>query len=139
VIATIVVPGEPVAKGRGRVSGNRVFTPAKTRNYENLVRMAAHEAMQGRAPVEGPISLNLRICLPIPASKSARVKGDMAAGHIRPTKRPDADNYLKAFLDGCNGIVFVDDAQVTDILIKKTYDMVPRLQCIVTKAEGIAA
>lgn len=139
MIATIIVPGEPVAKGRGRVSGNRVFTPAKTRNYENLVRMAAHEAMQGRAPVEGPISLNLRICLPIPASKSARVKSDMAAGHIRPTKRPDADNYLKAFLDGCNGIVFVDDAQVTDILIKKTYDMVPRLQCIVTKAEGIAA
>ena len=35
--------------------------------------------------------------------------------------RPDIDNVAKSALDAFNGIVYVDDAQVYDLQIKKTY------------------
>lgn len=36
-----------------------------------------------------------------------------------PEKRPDCDNLLKALLDACKGVIFEDDAQLTDITAKK--------------------
>ena len=45
----------------------------------------------------------------------------MLAGTVKPTKRPDLDNFLKAVVDGCNGILFRDDAQVTKIIVEKIY------------------
>src|SRR5204862_7322331 len=50
---TFVVPGQAVGKGRPRIgkrgSFSMLFTPEKTVNYEGLVRLAAHQAMAGRA------------------------------------------------------------------------------------------
>ena len=48
-------------------------------------------------------------------------------GVIVPTTRPDADNYAKAALDACNAILFKDDAQVTDLIVRKRYSVTPRL------------
>ncbi|HBP6366832.1 TPA: RusA family crossover junction endodeoxyribonuclease, partial [Pseudomonas aeruginosa] len=45
------VPGEPVGKGRpriGRVGAHaRMFTPAKTANYEGLIAHSGQQAMAG--------------------------------------------------------------------------------------------
>ncbi|RCI44473.1 RusA family crossover junction endodeoxyribonuclease, partial [Pseudomonas aeruginosa] len=66
------VPGEPVGKGRpriGRVGAHaRMFTPAKTANYEGLIAHAGHQAMLGRALLEGPVMVELDIALSIPLS-----------------------------------------------------------------------
>ena len=48
-------------------------------------------------------------------------------GAIRPSARPDLDNFVKATLDGLNGILFADDSSIVQIWAAKMYGDVPRL------------
>ncbi|SCU95566.1 conserved hypothetical protein [Cupriavidus necator] len=48
-----------------------------------------------------------------------------AAGQICATKKPDADNVLKAVKDGMNGVVWVDDCQAVEYRISKKYGTSP--------------
>ncbi|KVP19392.1 endodeoxyribonuclease RusA [Burkholderia ubonensis] len=124
-----VVPGKPVAKGRPRFARHgahvRTFTPEATERYENLVKMAARAAMCETQPYEGPVRLIVNIGLPIPASWSQKRQDAAAAGAIGATKKPDADNVVKALKDGMNGVVYADDGQVVDLWISKRYARVP--------------
>jgi Holliday junction resolvase RusA-like endonuclease len=126
------IPGEPVAKGRARFArkGNHVstYTPEKTAKYENLVKLAAQEAMRGTAPFTRPVSLLVQIFVSVPASWSKKRRDLALRGFIGATKKPDADNVLKALKDGMNGIVYVDDARVTSIALSKQYGEIPRVE-----------
>jgi Holliday junction resolvase RusA-like endonuclease len=120
-----IIPGEPRGKGRPRASSRggftRLYTDAKTASYENLCALACKEAMKGQDPIAGPVSVSVTLSFPVPKSASKKKAADMLAGKIRHTKKPDADNCLKAILDGINGIAFVDDAQVVEICVFKNY------------------
>ncbi|WP_110995402.1 RusA family crossover junction endodeoxyribonuclease [Pseudomonas sichuanensis] len=124
-----VVPGDPVGKGRPRVStvgGHaRMFTPKKTASYEGLIAIVGTEAMGGRVLLECPVMVEMRIVLPVPASKTKKFKAQALAGEIFPTKKPDMDNVIKAIYDGLNGIVWKDDVQVVDAIVRKRYGEVP--------------
>ena len=132
----IVVAGEPVAKGRPRFSRARgvAYTPAKTRNYENLVKLAAGQAMDGREPLIGPVAVSLAAYLPIPQSWSNKKRLKAETGEIAPAKRPDIENLCKSSLDGCNGVVFADDSQVVKLRAEKAYSLRPRLEIRVEAA-----
>ena len=123
------IPGQPVAKGRPRFArrgaGMAAYTPQKTQSYENLVKLVAASAMQGREPSAAPMSLYIVLSMQIPASWSAKRRAMAAGGQIRATKKPDADNVLKSVKDGCNGIVWRDDAQVVIIMLQKKYAEIP--------------
>lgn len=138
MIAAFVIPGPPVAKGRPRISTRggfaRAFTPAKTVNFEGRVGFAGSEAMRGRSPVDGPLALRVDIFLPVPASWSKRKQVDALCGTTRPTGRPDVDNFAKAVLDGLNGIVWRDDAQVVSLTATKYYADAPRVEVRVDTA-----
>ena len=126
-VARFFVPGEPVAKGRPRASTiggkARLYTPAKTQNYENLVRIAC--AIIIDVPLPGPCAVSVTAVLPIPQSWSKKRAQAALDGSERPTKRPDLDNYLKAILDGMNGVAFSDDSQVVEIGARKQYGARP--------------
>lgn len=130
------VPGQPVPKGRpiaGRgFNGHTTLrTPEKTVIYENLVRMQADAAMAMRAPLPGPIRLDIDILLQVPASWSNRRQTKAIEGDIAATKKPDADNVLKALKDGMNGVVYVDDSQVVEIRVSKRYGAIPGVSVVV--------
>lgn len=130
------VPGIPVAKGRARVSTRggvvRSFTPQKTVAFESRVALAAEQAMAGMDPLEGPVALRLTIELPIAQSWSLKKKNGAINGSVKPTSRPDIDNYIKAIADGGNGIVWKDDSQITDLSAVKRYGMQPGVTAEVT-------
>lgn len=123
------IPGEPQGKGRprvGRVGQHvRMFTPTKTAAYEGLVAHAAQAAMAGRDLLQGACSIDLDVVCAVPASWSKRKTSDALHGLIRPTKKPDADNVLKAVCDGINGVVWHDDTQAVDVTLRKRYGPVP--------------
>lgn len=135
------VMGEPVGKGRARsVTRNSKargtfiahVTPQKTVEYEGAVAAAARQAM-GYLPVfAGPVMLELRIYMGVAASCSKKRRELALAGEILPTKKPDADNVLKAIKDAMNGIVYADDAQVTDVHMRKRFAEQPRVDVIIT-------
>jgi Holliday junction resolvase RusA-like endonuclease len=126
---TFIVPGEAIGKGRPRVStigGHaRMFTPKKTANYETLIAMAAQQAMQGRELIGGPVMMELAIRVAVAASWSKKKTAEALAGDVMPTKKPDADNVLKAICDGINGIVFKDDVQVVNVSLSRRFSETP--------------
>lgn len=110
------VPGEPTGKGRPRISTRggfaRTYTPAKTSEYEAVVRSAALQAMSGQNCVSGAVRVVLEAYKVIPASWS-RAKKAAALDGSAFWGKPDLDNICKAVLDGMSKTVFDDDAQVT--------------------------
>lgn len=131
-IIAFTIPGQPVAKGRPRacIRGGKVatYTPDNTARYENLVKLAAQEAMKGLPPIGGAVALEVKVFLAVPASWPKKKQAEAVAGTVRPSGRPDADNLLKSVADGMNCVVFADDAQVTSCLVQKRYDTAPRVE-----------
>lgn len=121
------VPGEPGAKGRPRFTRTgHAFTPKKTVEFENLVRVAFTQHVPGHKPYEGPCRVEINAYFAIPKSAPKKRKAFMMDGLIRPTKRPDCDNVAKAVLDALNSVAYNDDKQVIEMVVRKWYSDVPR-------------
>jgi len=123
------VPGSPVGKGRPRFArrGNFVtaYTPEATASYENLVKLKAEEAMQGREIIEGAVAVNIEVWIAPPSSWSKKKRISALMHEIHPTTKPDIDNIIKCICDAINGIVWNDDKQVCSITVTKNYANVP--------------
>jgi Holliday junction resolvase RusA-like endonuclease len=128
----IELAGVPVGKGRPRFvrATGRAYTPDKTRRFESDLRLAAQEAMAGRAPLEGPVGISIYASFPVPQSWSRKKREQALLSIIRPTTKPDADNLLKA-CDALNQVVFRDDSQIVSASIEKDYSDRPRLSIFV--------
>jgi Holliday junction resolvase RusA-like endonuclease len=130
-LLSITIPGIPVAKGRPRftTAGGfaRSYTPAKTQRYEDLIRCEAATAMNGDKPLEEPVAMTVTAYVQPPKSLSKKKRAEAIDGVLKPSTRPDVDNYAKAALDGCNAIIFRDDSLVTDLIVRKRYSERPRL------------
>jgi Holliday junction resolvase RusA-like endonuclease len=128
----IVVAGTPIGKGRPRVVRRKnapfpvAITPERTANYEALLAFYGAQAMRGRAPLDGPLSLRMTAYMPTAPSWSRKKTAAALAGSIRPGK-PDLDNILK-MIDALNNIVWRDDAQIVEAHLSKRYDLRPRLE-----------
>lgn len=137
------VPGDPVAKGRAKVStfGGKVraYTPPKTRNYETLVRLACEQAMDGQTPFDGPLYLRMDVYLSIPESWSKRKKAAALEGTVFPTKKPDLSNVLKAVEDGMNSVAYTDDSRIVNLASSKRYSDRPRVEVEVFLLDGASA
>src|SRR5262245_5976684 len=133
---TVVVNGEVVAKGRPRMTRQGfVYTPARTRKYEAYLKLAASEAMMGRAPLPGPVRLELFVELPISTSWSQKKKAAALAGAVLPISRPDLDNYQKVASDAINLVVIVDDSQIVETRARKRYGPQPKLLVMIFPLE----
>ncbi|MFT9495843.1 RusA family crossover junction endodeoxyribonuclease [Anaerosolibacter sp.] len=127
------IPGEPVAKARPRITGKGIaYTPKKTVNYENLVK-EIYMITYGQTMLEGELAIDLKLYFQIPKSASKKKKDDMEAGEIRPTKKPDLDNVLKAITDSLNGIAYGDDSQIVRATVEKYYSQVPRAEVMINQ------
>jgi Holliday junction resolvase RusA-like endonuclease len=136
-----VVPGAPVGKGRPKFArrGNFVatYTPEKTANYENLVKVTAHSAMRGTPLIEGPVRLDLKLFVTPPASWSKKKTALALGGAVLPTTKPDIDNVLKGICDAMNGVVFMDDKQVCEVSVTKRYAATPEVAVHVSEMSFI--
>ena len=113
-----------------------MFTPPKTANYETLIAMAAQQAMAGRELIGGPVLVEMKIMVSVAASWSKKKTAEALAGDVMPTKKPDADNVLKAICDGINGIVFKDDVQVVNVSLSKRFSETPGVSVRVVPLVG---
>jgi Holliday junction resolvase RusA-like endonuclease len=122
----IYLAGEPIGKGRPRFvkATGRAFTPERTVRFEDRLSLAAQAAMNGRPLLEGPLKVHVIAAMSIPASKPKKWRADAATGLIRPTKKPDLDNFAKT-LDACNLVVWGDDAQIVELMVSKFYSEQP--------------
>ncbi len=101
ILLDLVVPGDPVAKGRPRVGRGRAYTPARTAEAEERLRGLVDVAMLGQEPYTGPVGLAARF-------------------YLATARKADGDNLLKLVADcvqrgrRTHGGVIVDDGQIEE-------------------------
>lgn len=127
-----VVYGTPIGKGRPRATSRggfvRMYTDAKTLGFEAAVAGEARIAMKGWEPFDTPMQLQLSAYYPIPKSWSKKKRQQAIDGDLHPQVKPDLDNVLKAVLDAINGVVYVDDSQVINMVATKRYSTDARIE-----------
>lgn len=96
------------------------YTPAQTRAFEHAVAVQSLAAWR-RGPTRFPVRVEINAYVAIPASWPIWRAEAAVNGRILPTGKPDSDNITKSILDGMNGIVYVDDAQVVTSAFAKRY------------------
>ena len=136
----IVLLGEPVAKGRPRFSQatGHAYTPEKTRTYEQMLRLAATDVMGDRPPLEGPLVLDMRVVKSIPRSWPKKKQEAARSGALLPTGKPDWDNFGKV-VDAGNMVIWVDDGQIVDGRVRKSYGEKPGMWITIAPMEGVFA
>lgn len=115
------IPGVPVAQPRQRhalIAGHiRNYTP--TRDPVNVWKAATQHAAAAAYDgplLDGPLSLDVTCIFPRPASRTWKTKPML---QVPRTGKPDVDNLYKALADALTGVLFKDDAQITDAVIRK--------------------
>lgn len=139
-VVQVIIDGEPVAQGRPRFARRggfvQAYDPKKSKDYKQRIRdevMPLFYQRAGFTPFTGPCSLTLYVYRPILKSFSMRRREMAEAGLIRPTTKPDTDNYLKGVLDALNTVVFKDDSQFVGMVAQKFYSCEPRIEIIVVE------
>lgn len=139
--------GPPRGKGRPRTStfgGHvRVFTDKDTVKYENALKAAGIEAMEGKEVLDEAVSVIIRAHMPVPDSWSLKKKAAALAGDLAPTTMPDLDNITK-MIDGLNyhpprfkgdkekrPLIWRNDSCIVSMQAMKLYDAIPRLEIAV--------
>lgn len=127
-----IVPGKPVGKQRPRFSrtctGVRTYTPRKTQEYENLVRISYRAVSKEK--LKGAISATIYGYFEPPKSISKKQREQMLKGDISYIKKIDSDNLAKSILDALNGVAYDDDAQVCLLIVQKLYAETARVEVI---------
>lgn len=134
------VLGEPQGKARPKTvrlknGASHTYTPDATVIYENLI-VTEYRRQCGTVKFPDNEMLDMRIAAyyVIPASASKKKQRQMEDGEIRPTKKPDSDNVLKAVADALNSIAYRDDTQIVDCQIRKFYSRQPRIEVTILTA-----
>jgi Holliday junction resolvase RusA-like endonuclease len=124
----------PVPKQRPRLNRKTgtIYTPVETAQFEKEVAWQAKAAMKGNPPLEGPLSVVIGAWLPMPKSFTKPVKQAAIEGGVFP--RGDVDNFAKSVMDALNGILWLDDNQVTQLTATKRYSSAPALTVTVRAA-----
>jgi Holliday junction resolvase RusA-like endonuclease len=131
------IPMRPLAKpsvsfGKGRGGGWRAYfdnNATRARNQmKAFVQQAAATTGFQRIPRNQPVEIKAWFLLRRPDDDFVgrrrgigRLKESALAEWIVPVK-PDTDNMAKLLLDALTGVLFVDDAQVTDMHMWKLRD-----------------
>ena len=94
------VAGKPVAKARPRVGKHGTYTPANTREWEELVAWSAKAKMGATEPMQERLRVHLVF--------------------FGASKISDLDNLAKSVLDAMNGLVYKDDSQIDRLVIERS-------------------
>ncbi|WP_341320844.1 RusA family crossover junction endodeoxyribonuclease [Solibacillus sp. FSL H8-0523] len=126
------IPGAVQAQERPRFSragkGVKTHDAPKSRSYKEVVKLVAWQN-KPQEPILEPIRLEVNIYLMPPKNLHTKPKQALiASGELRPTKKPDLDNLVKGIKDGCTQIIWHDDAQIVEMVVRKYYSMQPRAE-----------
>lgn len=119
-------PRATIRRGHGKIHAG-IYDLRKVATYKRLVGMLAKQQYKGD-PLTGALRVEITFYRSAQKSDSKKKHAQKLSGAIKPTVKPDTDNYLKSTLDGLNGVLWKDDALITTELAKKRYSDNPRIE-----------
>lgn len=107
------IPVKPIPKGRPRLGAGHVYTPKRTKTFEDQVRFLCRAAFnaQGVKPFDKGVCVYVRFCF----------KGNKDGYNY--TTPADIDNLEKSLFDGMNSIAYKDDRQIVFVQAHKVWEM----------------
>ena len=108
----LILPIAAHTKQRPRFGRGRAYTPAGTRNWEELLAWRFIER-HGRPKLTSPLRVELFF------------------GGVQANQ--DIDNLAKSCLDALNGIAFEDDCQVVELVARKASHRSPQTVITITE------
>lgn len=127
------VVNEIVSKGRPRVTTRgghaHAYTPRKTVDGEKKVRDAFLEKYGQPEMIMKPIALELfmEVQHGIPRGTPKKDIPFYKSNLIKPIRKSDLDNAIKAVADSLIGFLYEDDCQITHIVAHKSWADEPRV------------
>ena len=116
------VPGDPVPQPRPRVSTRggfaRAYVPAGHAVHTYRQAIAMHAKAAGVELTDEPCEVVVDFVFARPKS---HLRKSGLAKDAPKLPRPDLDNMAKAVLDSLNGVAWVDDSQVSRLVVEKSY------------------
>lgn len=121
------IPVEPLAVQSARFfrCGRKIksFQPEKVTSFKQIVRIYARKQLPENFRIfDAPVAVEADFVFPPTKSLRKRELEKIAEGEIvYKSTRPDVDNLTKATFDALTGILWKDDARVTDYRVRKIY------------------
>lgn len=106
----LTIPGR-LSKGRARAGKRGFYTPEETTNSETLIKWTFLQQYKGFEPTAKAISMKI-------TAYYRKAKGNKMQ---EPCLKPDADNCAKVCADSLNGIAYLDDKQIVEMIITKKW------------------
>lgn len=134
---------EPVEQARPRATrfgkSIRIYDPKKVTVFKRQLGRLTRQAMQERylEPFDGELTVRFEFYRPVQKSISQKERAMRLSGVHRPTVKPDLSNYIKALEDGLNGIIWIDDNRIVQIVAEKKYSDRPRIVIEVNKVDEV--
>lgn len=81
--------------------------PAKSKYFKQYVALVASQHRPENV-ITGPVSMDVKVYRPMPksVSNSSKKKEKAEKGLLRPTTKPDVDNYEKGVKDALNHLIY---------------------------------
>lgn len=132
----VTIPGKPVAQGRPRFVSKpfpRAIDPDRSKDWKGRAQVLMSAAVETGPPFPRGTPLRLEV-VAVFQCPSSDARKRVPRGRRPHAKRPDGDNLLKAVKDAGSGVLWHDDAQITDARVVKVIgaqDEAPRVVLIV--------
>lgn len=117
VVLEITIPGDPQSKARARVTQSGSYTPESTSAAQQTLAWNVRFAAKG-------------------SPDCTSVFGVAVGFYAKNWQQRDVDNLAKLVMDACTGIIWLDDAQVVE-LVAQLYrqDPSPRTELLIYRRE----
>lgn len=114
----VIIPGQPVAKGRPRFANGHAYSPKLSQRWEQSAAFQI-QSIIGSPRYACPMKLEVTAYFHRPLKMNAK---KYSTNRIHHTSRPDADNVLKAVCDALTlaGVV-KDDSVLNHVVLTKYY------------------
>ena len=99
----------------------------RVKPWKNEVEMVASTLIGERPMYEGPLLLVVAFYMPRPKNHIG-VHGVKRTAPRYPTVRPDATKLLRPLEDALSGILWKDDSQIVEQIVRKRYGDPPRAE-----------
>ncbi|TXH57066.1 MAG: RusA family crossover junction endodeoxyribonuclease [Desulfurellales bacterium] len=133
-----IIPGVPAPKGSMRSVARGVMVNAlpTTKPWATLVAWHARQALAGKSPMLGPVSIHVKFFMPRLAAHYGKDGALKKGAPLYPRTRPDIDKLTRNILDALTlGGVYRDDGQVASVHACKSYVHKADARCEITICE----
>ncbi len=124
-IHTYVIPGQPIAWARPRLSGKTFFDGQRPLK-NNWAISLQYQSEEQPFFKKTPLHLIAHFYFSVPASYKPKRREELVGQPY--LYKGDLDNLVKFVCDNCNAVLFDDDCTIFQLTATKTYDLNPRTE-----------